>query len=80
MIEHLGEHVPDRVQFNIGYNEGRQYRIRWLCCQDDPEASMHAIKMEEKSLHGLTVRSLLLLMVSLRLVHANSETKREDKK
>ncbi len=35
LMEKLGEHVPDTVQFNIGYFENKVSRKLWLCCEDD---------------------------------------------
>ena len=33
-MEKLGDQVPETINFNIGYFEGRQSKKRWLCCQD----------------------------------------------
>ena len=35
LIEKLSEHVPDSINFNVGYFEGKQSKKRWICCQED---------------------------------------------
>ncbi len=44
LIETLGEQVPETINFNLGYFEGRQSKKRWLCCQDDLDAMYQCYK------------------------------------
>ena len=37
-MEKLGNHVPETINFNVGYFEGKQSKKRWLCCQEDLES------------------------------------------
>ena len=37
-MEKLGDHVPDTINFNVGYFECKQSKKRWLCCQEDLES------------------------------------------
>ena len=38
LMEKLGNHVPETINFNDGYFEGKQSKKRWLCCQEDLES------------------------------------------
>ena len=37
-MEKLGNHVPETINFNVSYFEGKQSKKRWLCCQEDLES------------------------------------------
>ena len=37
-MEKLGDHVPETINFSVGYFEGKQSKKRWLCCQEDLES------------------------------------------
>ena len=37
-MEKLGNHVPETINFNVGYFEGKQSKKQWLCCQEDLES------------------------------------------
>ena len=38
LMEKLGDHVLEAINFNVGYFEGKQPKKRWLCCQEDLES------------------------------------------
>lgn len=35
LMEKLSEHVPDSINFSLGYFEGKQSKKRWICCLED---------------------------------------------
>lgn len=37
-MDKFSDQVPDTINFNIGYFEGKQSKKRWLCCREDLEA------------------------------------------
>ena len=44
LIDKFGDQVPQTINFNIGYFEGRQSKKRWLCCQEDLNAMYQCYK------------------------------------
>ena len=35
LMDKLSAHVPDSLNFNLGYFEGKQSKKRWICCEED---------------------------------------------